>query len=347
MDQLLHMQKLFREIPARKYGDRGYDSRMLRTLIAATALLALTLTAGAQTYPAKPIRLVAPYPPGASMDIVARTLGQKMGESMGQAFVVENKAGASGAIGSEFLARAPADGYTVGFGNPSTHVLPVALKKKVTYDAIKDFTPIGVIAKNILAIVVHPSMPAKSLRELVEYARVNPGRVSYGTPGSGTSHHMLGEMLSEVANVDLLHIPYKGGGPAIADLLSGQIPMNIASFTTVVPYVKNGRARLIAILDDRRYPDFPDVPTGIESYPGFDARASWIGMFGPAGMPPEIVTRLHAEMRRALGDAEVKKRLEANGFEIIDGSPAEFRAFLAADIALWSKLANARKIKAE
>jgi tripartite-type tricarboxylate transporter receptor subunit TctC len=158
---------------------------------------------------------------------------------------------------------------------------------------------------------------------------------------------MLGEMLSEVANVDLLHIPYKGGGPAIADLLSGQIPMNIASFTTVVPYVKGGRARLIAILDDRRYADFPDVPTGIESYPGFEAKASWIGMFGPAGMPTEIVTRLHAEMRRALGDAEVKKRLEANGFEIIDGSPAEFRTFLAADIALWSKVANARKIKAE
>jgi len=320
---------------------------MLRKLIAAAAFLSASFAVHGQAYPAKPIRMVAPYPPGASMDIVARMLGQKMGESMGQTFVVENKAGASGAIGSEFLARAPADGYTIGFGNPSTHVLPVALKKKMTYDAVKDFTPIGVIAKNILAIVVNPNLPVKSVRELVEYAKANPGKVSYGTPGNGTSHHMIGEMLSGVGGVELLHIPYKGGGPAIADMLSGQIPMNIASFTTVVPYIKTGRARLIAILDDRRYPDMPDVPTGIESYPGFEAKASWIGMFGPAGMPGEVVTRLHAEMRRALADPEVRKRLEANGFEIIDGTPADFRAFLAADIALWSKVANSRRVKVE
>ena len=320
---------------------------MLRNLIAAAALLASSLAANGQGYPSKPIRMVAPYPPGASMDIVARTLGQKMGESMGQAFVVDNKAGASGAIGSEFLARAAPDGYTIGFGNPSTHVLPVALKRKMQYDAVKDFTPLGVIAKNILSIVVNPALPVTTVRELVDYARSNPGRISYGTPGNGTSHHMIGEMLSEVAKVELLHIPYKGGGPAIADLLSGQIPMNISSFTTVVPYVKSGRVRVIAILDERRYADMPDIQTGIESYPGFEAKASWIGMFGPAGMQTEIVSRLHAELRRALGDPEVRKRLEANGFEIVEGSPAEFRTFLAADIALWSKVANARSIKVD
>ena len=313
----------------------------------AAAVFGVPCTAFAQAYPSKPIRMIAPYPPGASMDIVARTLGQKMAESMGQAFVVENKAGASGAIGSDLLARAAPDGYTIGFGNPSTHVLPVALKRKMTYDAVKDFTPLGVIAKNILAIVVQPSLGITTVRELVDYARINPGKIAYGTPGSGTSHHMIGEMLNEVAKVDLLHIPYKGGGPAIADLLSGQIPMNIASFTTVVPYVKSGRARVIAILDDRRYADMPEIQTGIESYPGFEARASWIGMFGPAGMPPEIVTRIHTEMRKALEDQEVRKRLEANGFEIIGGSPAEFRAFLAADIALWSRVANARRIKVD
>ena len=325
----------------------GYYECMLRRLIVAASLLAVSLASGGQGYPSRPIRMVAPYPPGASMDIVARTLGQKMGESVGQAFVVDNKPGASGAIGSEFLARAAPDGYTIGFGNPSTHVLPVALKRKMTYDAVKDFAPIGVIAKNILSIVVNPALPVKTVRELVDYAKNNPGRISYGTPGNGTSHHLIGEMLSQVAGVELLHVPYKGGGPAIADLLSGQIPMNIASFTTVVPYVKSGKARVIAILDDRRYADMPEVPTGIESFPGFEARASWIGMFGPTGMPADLVARIHAELRKALADPEVKKRLEANGFEIIGGSPAEFRAFLDADIALWSRVANARSIKVD
>ncbi len=322
-------------------------SKWIAAPVLAATLFGLPCAAFAQAYPSKPIRMIAPYPPGASMDIVARTLAQKMAESMGQAFVVENKAGASGAIGSDLLARAAPDGYTIGFGNPSTHVLPVALKRKMTYDAVKDFTPVGVIAKNILAIVVQPSLGITTVRELVDYARSNPGKIAYGTPGNGTSHHMIGEMLNEVAKVDLLHVPYKGGGPAIADLLSGQIPMNIASFTTVVPYVKSGRARVIAILDDRRYADMPEIQTGIESYPGFEARASWIGMFGPAGIPPEIVTRVHTELRKALEDPEVRKRLEANGFEIIGGSPAEFRTFLAADIALWSRVANARKIKVD
>jgi tripartite-type tricarboxylate transporter receptor subunit TctC len=322
---------------------------MVLNLIACAlaGLLVLPLGALGQAYPSKPIRMVAPYPPGASIDIVARLIGQKMGESMGQAFIVDNKAGASGAIGSEFLARAAPDGYTIGFGNPSTHVLPVALKKKMPYDAVKDFTPISGIAKNILAIAVHPAVPVKNIRELVDYAKANPGKVSYGTPGSGTSHHLIGEMLNEVAGIDMLHIPYKGGGPAVADLLSGQIPMNIASLTTVTPYIKNGRARIIAILDDRRYVELPDVQTGIESFPGFEAKASWTGLFGPAGLPPEIVTRLYTEMRKALGDPEVKKKLEANGFEIIASPPAEFRAFLESDIALWSRVARARNIKSD
>jgi tripartite-type tricarboxylate transporter receptor subunit TctC len=326
---------------------------MVRTLrniglgLALAITASLPLPASSQPYPSKPIRMVAPYPPGASIDIVARLLGQKMGESMGQAFVIDNKAGASGAIGSEFLARSAPDGYTIGFGNPSTHVLPVALRKKMQYDAVKDFTPISAIAKNILAIAVHPSLPVRNIRELVDYAKHNPGKISYGTPGAGTSHHLIGEMLNEVAGTDMLHVGYRGGGPAITDLLSGQIPMGIASLTTVTPYVKNGRTRIIAILDDRRYSDLPDIPTGIESFPGFEAKASWTGLFGPAGMPPEIVNRIYTEMRKALADPEVKKKLEANGFEIIASTPAEFRTFLDADIALWSRIARARNIKTE
>lgn len=320
---------------------------MLRNSIAAWALLAASLAAHGQGYPGRPIHVVAPFPPGASIDIVARTIGQKMSESMGQPFVIENKAGASGAIGTEFLARAAPDGYTIGIGNPSTHVLPIALKKKMAYNGMKDFTPLSVIAKNILAIAVHPALPVKSIRELVDYARSNPGRISYSTPGNGTSHHLIGEMLNEVAGIDMLHIGYRGGGPAVTDLLSGQVPAGVASLTSVIPFVKNGRTRVIAILDDRRYADLPDVPTGIESFPGFEAKASWTGMFGPAGLPAEIVTRLYAELRKALGDPGVRRRLEANGFEIIGSSPAEFRALLDRDLALWSRIARARNIKVE
>jgi tripartite-type tricarboxylate transporter receptor subunit TctC len=320
---------------------------MLRLLVAASALLAGALAAYGQGYPGKPVRVIAPFPPGASIDIVARTVGQKMSEGMGQPFVIENRAGASGAIGTEFLARAAPDGYTIGIGNPSTHVLPIALKKKMAYDAVKDFTPLGAVAKNILAIAVHPSLPVKSIRELVEYARSNPGKVSFSTPGNGTSHHLIGEMLNDVAGIDMLHIGYRGGGPAVTDLLNGQVPVAVASLTSVTPFVKSGRTRVIAILDDRRYADLPDVPTGIESFPGFEAKASWVGMFGPAGLPVEVVARLNAELRKALVDPDVRKRLETNGFEIIGSSPAEFRALLDSDLVLWSRIARARNVQVD
>jgi len=320
---------------------------MLPKLIAASVLLAASLATYAQGYPSKPIRVIAPFPPGASIDIVARTIGQKMSESMGQPFVVENKAGASGAIGTEILARTAPDGYAIGIGNPSTHVIPIALKKKMPYDGLKDFTPLSAIAKNILAIAVNPGLPVKSIRELVDYSRRNPGKVFFSSPGNGTTHHLIGEMLNDVAGINMQHVGYRGGGPAVADLLSGQIPAGVASLTSVMPFVKGGRIRVIAIIDDRRYADLPDVPTGIESFPGFDAKASWVGMFGPAGMPAEVVARLYVEIRKALGDPEVRKRLEANGFEIIGSSPAEFRTLLDRDVALWSRIAGARNIKVD
>jgi tripartite-type tricarboxylate transporter receptor subunit TctC len=320
---------------------------MLRKLIVASALFAAALAASGQSYPSKPIRVIAPFPPGASIDIVARTIGQKMSESMGQPFVVDNRAGASGAIGTELLARAAPDGYTIGIGNPSTHVIPIALKKKMPYDGVKDFTPLSNIAKNILAIVVAPGLPVKSIRELVDYTKNNPGKIFFGTPGNGTTHHLIGEMLNEVAGINMQHVGYRGGGPAITDLLSGQIPVGVASLTTVTPFIKNGRIRVIAIIDDRRYPDLPDVPTGIESFPGFDAKASWVGVFGPAGLPAEIVTRLNAELRKALTDPDVRRRLEANGFEIIGSSPGEFRTLIESDVALWSRIGSSRNIKGD
>ncbi len=313
----------------------------------ALALLLLALGANSQTYPSKPIHVIAPFPPGASIDIVARTVGQVMSDSMGQPFVVDNKAGASGAIGTEFLARAAADGYTIGIGNPSTHVLPVVLKKKLPFDAVKDFAPLSLIAKNVLAIAVHPSLPVKSIRELVDYSKSHPGTLSFSSPGNGTTHHLIGEMLNHVTGMDMLHVGYRGGGPAMADLLSGHVSVGVVSLTTVTPYIKTGRTRIIAIIDDRRYPDLPDIPTGMESYPGFDAKASWVGIFAPAGLPSAIEARLHAEIVKALGNADVRKRLQANGFEIIGSSPAEFRSVIASDIALWSKVAQARHISAD
>ena len=313
----------------------------------ALALWAAALTANGQTYPSRPIHVIAPFPPGASIDIVARTVGQVMSDSMGQPFVVDNKAGASGAIGTEFLARSSADGYTIGIGNPSTHVLPVVLKKKLAFDAVKDFAPLSLIAKNVLAIAVHPSLPVKSIRELVDYSKSRPGALSFSSPGNGTTHHLIGEMLNHVTGMDMLHVGYRGGGPAMADLLSGHVSVGVVSLTTVMPYAKTGRSRLIAIIDDRRYPDMPDIPTGAESYPGFDAKASWVGILAPAGLPSAIEAKLHTEIVKALGNADVRKRFQANGFEIIGSTPAEFRNVIASDISLWSKVAQARHISAE
>jgi tripartite-type tricarboxylate transporter receptor subunit TctC len=301
----------------------------------------------AQAYPAKPVRLLVPYPPGAALDFLARAIAPKLSENMGVSVVIDNKAGASGAIGSEMLARATPDGYTIGLGNPSTHSLPVALGKKLGYDPLKDFTPISVLVKNILCVVVNPQLPVRSVKELVEYARRNSGSISFSSPGSGTSPHLIGELLNQISGINMVHIPYRGGGPAFSDLLSGEVPVAFAATATIMSYAKNGRVRPLAVFDDRRYRELPEVPTGIEALPGLVAKASWTGVFGPSGMPGSVVGRLNAELLKVVRAPDVVTLLETNGSDVLGTPPEDLKAFVSSDIELWTRVVQARNIRAD
>lgn len=318
-----------------------------RRSLAAIALASLAGFAFAQDkYPSKPIRLIVPYPPGASTDILARSLGQKLSTNMGVPVVVDNKAGASGIIGTAALAKAEPDGYTIGIAVPSTHTLPVALNRKVPYDPMKDFTPLSIVANNPLAIVVNPAVPAKTLRELVDYAKQNPGKLSYGTSGAGTSQHLVGEMLNQFAKIDIVHVPYKGGSGALNDLIGGQIQVGFVVVPTVLEHVKAGRLRMLAVVDDKRYSELPAVPTQREALPGISPKTSWLGVFGPAKLPPAIATRLSAELQKAAQDPQLSHYLNTNGMPVVGSTGEEFAKRLREDVEGWTPIVRAGNIAA-
>jgi tripartite-type tricarboxylate transporter receptor subunit TctC len=312
------------------------------------ACAALPLYARAQQWvPTQPIRLIVPYPPGASFDFLARLIAPRLSESLGQTIIVDNKGGAAGIIGTAELAKANPDGYTIGMGNPGTHTLPIALQRKTPYDGLKDFTPLCPLVKNVTAIAVNPKVPAMTLAELVSYVKKNPGKIAYGSAGAGTSPHLLGEMLNQVAGTDILHVGYKGGGPAMSDLLSGQVQIGFGTLATFLPHAKQGRLRILAVMDDTRFEGTPDIPTANEAFPGFDPRVSWLGMYGPRGLPPAVANRLTAELNKVLRVPEVKEKLVANGYVGIPGSPAELTSLMQADIAAWSAVVRKGNIKIE
>lgn len=320
-------------------------SRRALTLIACATL---TGAAFAQdSFPNRPIRLIVPFPPGASTDLVGRAIAQKLSANMGVPVVVDNKAGAAGTMGSELLARAAPDGYTIGVAVPGTHSIPIALSRKLPYDAIKDFTPLSIAASNPLAVVVAPTVPANNLRELVEYARKNPGKLAYGTSGAGTAQHLVGEMLNQFAKIDILHVPYKGGSPVLNDLLGGQIQVGYVVVATVLGHVKAGKLKMLAVLDDHRYSELPNVPTNSEALPGFEPMTSWLGIFGPAHMPPALASRLTSEIQKVLRDPEVAKYLNANGMPVVGSTGEQLAARVRADVEGWTAIVKAGKITAD
>lgn len=309
------------------------------------ALAAVSTRVPAQDkYPGKPIRIIVPFPPGASTDNLARALGQKLSANMGVPVVVENRAGAGGITGTELLARSAPDGYTIGMAVPATHTLPVALSRKVPYDPIADFTPLSIVANNPLAVVVGPKVPVHTLKELVEYARARPGKLSYATSGAGSSQHLLGEMLNQFAGVNLVHVPYKGGSVALNDLLGGQIEVGYVVVSTVLPHVKAGKLKMLAVIDDRRYPPLPDVPTHLQALPGFEPKTSWLGVFGPAKMPPAITARLVVELQKAARDPELAGFLNASGMPVVGSNGDQFAARMREDIAGWTPIVRAARI---
>ena len=318
---------------------------MLRSFILVVMLLALATAAAAQTYPAKPIRLIVPYAPGGDTDIIARLIAPKLTEALGQQVIVDNRPGAGSLIGTEAMLRAPADGYTLAMGTISSlAVLPVT-KSNVSYDPVRDVAPIILLTTVPYVLVIHPSVPARSVAELVKLARARPGELSYGTPGIATGIHLATEYFASVAGIKLVHVPYKGGAPMTVDLAAGNISLVISTFSTTGQYIRSGRLRGLAIAARERAKDFPAVPTMAESgYREFEA-STWHGVIARAGTPRALVTRLNAEIARIVRADDVRSALLTAGFNIAGDTAEAFERFVRSEIDKWRKVARVANVR--
>src|SRR2546426_2608916 len=313
--------------------------------LAACVAAAAPVVAFAQAYPVRPIRSIMTVAGGA--DIVARLVAQGLTEALGQPVVVEAQAGAGGAIGVEPGAAAAPDGHTIMLASASTVVMNRFLSKSARLDPLRDFTPLTKAFETIALIVTRPSLPVDSVRELIEYARRNPGKLSFGTSGVGTTHHLSGEAIRLLAGIDWIHVPYKGGPPVLTDLVGGQIQVGFTILATAAPFIKSGKVKVLAVNGARRYPVIPDVPTVGEQLPGYEAPSTWGGYFGPAGMPPAIVARLHDEIVKVLSRPEVRSKAEDIGFVIDTSTPEELTETIRRDIAQTSRIVKAIGIQPE
>ena len=313
----------------------------MRVLI---ALLLSPLLAFAQGYPSKPVKMIVPYAAGGTTDVLARIMADKLTQGLGQTVVIEYKPGAGGTIGAEAAAKAPADGYTMVMGAPGSHSTATSLYAKLPYDPVKDFVPIVHVANVPNSIVVHPSLAVKSVPELIAYAKSRPGELTYGSAGTGATTHLTGELFALLANVKLTHIPYKGSGQAMVDLLGGQIQMMFENLPGAATQIRSGKIRGLAVTSLRRSAAFPDLPAVSETLPGFEVVA-WFALFAPAGTPAAIVSRLNAESNKALSLAEVREKIAAAGSDPIGGTSDELARFLANDIAKWTRVTRDAGIK--
>jgi tripartite-type tricarboxylate transporter receptor subunit TctC len=294
--------------------------------------------AHAQSYPNKTIRMIVPFPAGGATDIVARLVAQKLGDAVGQQVIVDNRGGAAGTIGSDLAAKSPPDGYTILIGTSSTHAIAQSLYAKLPYDSIKDFTPVIGIATATIVLSMHPSVPAKTVRELIVLAKAKPDALSFASSGSGGVSHLVGEMFKAQAGVQMLHIPYKGDAPALADLVGGQVSLEFGTALSFLPYIQSGRLKALAVTSLKRSQVMPDVPTVAESgLKGFEA-LQWFGVFAPAGTRAEVVTRLNTEIVKILQTADMRERLTKLASEVMADSPEQFAAFQKAEIAKWARV---------
>jgi tripartite-type tricarboxylate transporter receptor subunit TctC len=309
--------------------------RSIRLLLAAFALF--TSLAHAQGWPSKPVRFIVPFPPGGSTDLAARTLADKLTRALGAQVVVENRAGGGGAIGTTEVARAAPDGYTILFAADPVTTLQLVVKN-LQFDVLRDFAAVTQVTTQPLAVAVHASLPVSTLQELVAYAKANPGKLSFAHSGTGTGQHMSGELLKKMAGIDIVHVPYKGGGPAVQDLVGGQVPMGVLGSTPLIPHHKAGRIRIVAFTSKERFAPMPEIPTVHESgFPGFDT-GQWLGLLAPRGTPPEVISRLHGESAKALALPDVKERLAQAALEPVGNTPQQFLAVIRADIERWTRL---------
>jgi len=316
--------------------------RPLLHLALCAALASLALTAGpaaaqAPAWPAKPIRLVVPYPPGGPTDVLLRIVGAQLAERLGQPVLIDNKPGASGMVGADMVAKAPADGYTL-LGNASIHVINPSLYPKTPYDAIKDFTPVSLVAEVPLVLVVSPALAATQVKDVIALAKAKPGALAFASSGNAAAPHLAGEAFKHAAGVDLLHVPYKGSGPALTDLMGGQVQLMFDSMPSSMPFIQAGKLRALAVTTARRSTALPQLPTVAEAgLPGFDM-STWYGLWAPAGTPREVVARLGTEVAAIVRLPAVRERLLALGAEPVGNTPDEFAAFNRSELAKWARI---------
>ena len=312
-----------------------------------SVLLALSATpAAAQPYPNKPIRIIVPYPPGGGADITARPIAQMLSERWGQPVIIENRGEASGMIGADMVAKAPPDGYTLMVSAAAEVALDAALFPKMPYDPIRDFAPITLATMTPMALVVHSSVPVTSLKEYIAYARARPGSMTFGSIGAGSVHHFAGEWLKMLAKVDIVHVPYKGSGPLIVDLLGGHAPSGFATLLPALQHVKTGKLRGLAVTTGKRVPLLPDVPAIAETLPEFDI-TQWNAVWAPAGTPKDVFDKLSAEITRIVQSADYKARMSEQGSEAVSSTPSELAAFQKAEIEKYRKIAQQANIRAD
>lgn len=311
-------------------------------LALAAALLATHAgEAPAQPYPNKPIRLMVAFPPGGSTDLMARNLATELSKSLGQPVVVENKAGANGNIGSGEVAKAAPDGYSLLLSGVGTNAINHSLYPSMTYDSLRDFEHITLLAEGPNVLIVNPNFPAKSVPELIAMAKAQPGKLNYGSNGNGSSGRLAMEMLRQATGIDMVHVPYKGGGPAMLAVIAGEVPMLFTNQDSALPQVKAGKVRAIGVASLQRNPAYPDVPTIAEQgLPGF-AAVSWFGLSAPAKTPPDVIKKLHEESVKILNQPEFRARLESTGFVVVGSTPDQFRAFVKAENEKWGKAVKA------
>lgn len=302
----------------------------VRAALMGAAIVTVGAAMAQDAYPNRTIKLVVPYGTGATTDMMARLVAQKVGEDLKQPVVVDNRAGASGMIGSDFVAKSPADGYTILLATDGTHTGNPFLLKKFPFDAINDVTPITLGAKNLLCLVAHPSLPVKNVQELIDYAKKNPGTLSYGSSGNGSPHHLAGILFNQMAGTDIMHVAYKGGGPSVVDVLGGQIPLAYTSLATVMPHIKSGKLKLLGLTEKTRPAEFPNLPTVSETLPGFEM-GSWLAFMGPAKLPADVVKKLNQSLVKALKAPDVAAKLNEGGLLVVGSTPEEFASVLRAD----------------
>ncbi len=309
---------------------------LIRRRLLAASFAALAVSAGAQTFPAKPIRVVVPFPPGGGTDIIAREITHKLTAQLGWTFVIDNKPGTGGNLGIDAVAKAAPDGYTLGLGQSSNLAINPTLYSKMPYDSVKDLAPVGLVASAPLVLVVATTSPYKTLADVVAASKAKPGSLNFASPGNGTVAHLSGELFQKTAGVKFTHVPYKGAAQAVTDLIGGQVELYMSSVPTMIGHIRNGKMRALAVSSLNRVDDLPQVPTIAESgYKGFES-VTWFGFVAPAGTPKDVVTKFNAEMAKALQAADVKKKLGDQGADVLGGTPEQFGTLIKTDIARWA-----------